>query len=332
MKPFRFGIAICATESPEGFIRTVKLAEDLGFDSVWIPDFRLYTDVYVALSLAAQNTSRVRLGNAVTNPYTRHPGMTAVGIATVDLISGGRAVLGLGAGGVVLRLLEIERAHPVDACREAVSQIRGHLGHPDGAADVKPLELPSRPDLPIFIGATGPRMLALAGKVADGVIVNVGADQACVETALARVEEGVGRAKRPPEGLEKLCWLQGTVVSDDPAEAIRGAKPATAFTLGRLPDDILETMGMDVERIRQIHHTYHTVGMEAGAEMVSDEMVERFTITGTPDRAVGELKRLQQLGFDEYIFLVEEVGNVHAAITSLAETVIQPLKVKEMRS
>lgn len=95
----RFGIAIMASEPPDEFIQTVRLAEALGFDSIWIPDYRLYRDVYVSLTLAALNTTRVRLGCAVTNPYTRHPGLTAVGIASVDAVSNGRVVLGLGAGG-----------------------------------------------------------------------------------------------------------------------------------------------------------------------------------------------------------------------------------------
>jgi len=335
MKPFRFGIAIAATEPPEVFIRTVQLAEELGFDSIWIPDFRLYLDLYVSLTLAALNTTRVRLGSAVTNPYTRHPGMTAVGIASVDALSGGRAVLGLGTGGIVLRLLQIERRLPVLACRNAVEKIRRYFGsngpHRSGQRERSKkhvgLDLPIRADLPIFIGATGRQMLALAGEMADGVIVNVGAHQLCVENALAAVERGARRGNRPLESLEKLCWLQGSAVSDDGAEAMSVVKPAVALTLGRLPAYVLEAMEMDVQEIREIHEVYHSAGAPAAAGLVTDQMVEQFTITGTPQRAIRELKRLHSQGFDEFIFLVEEVGgNVRSAMQTLAEKVVDKLK------
>ncbi len=334
MKPFRFGIAIAATEPPEMFIQTVKLAEELGFDSIWVPDFRLYLDLYVALGLAALNTTRVRLGSAVTNPYTRQPGMTAVGIASVDQLSGGRAVLGLGTGGIVMGLLDIERRKPVLACRQAVEEIRAHLGHESSRSagssrEYVRLDLPTRPDLPIVIGATGHQMLALAGEIADGVIINVGANQACLEEALAAVEKGIKRADRPAGSLERFCWLQGTAVSEDAAEAMNLVKPAVALTLGRLPKWTLDAMGMDEGEIREIQRIYRTEGAEVAAKRVTDDMVGRFTIAGTPQRAIQELKRLQTLGFDEFIFIVEEFGgNVRSAIQSLADQVLSGLKAQ----
>jgi len=332
MKPFRFGIAIAATEPPEVFIETVKLAEQLGFDSIWVPDFRLYLDLYVALGLAALNTTHVRLGSAVTNPYTRHPGMTAVGISSVDQLSGGRAVLGLGSGGIVMGLLDIERHKPILTCRRAIEEIRSHLSdnssHDKGKSrKYVRLDLPTRPDLPIVLGATGHQMLALAGEIADGVIVNVGADQSCLEGALNAVNKGVERANRPSESLERFCWLQGTAVSEDESEAINLVKPAVALTLGRMPKWTLEAMEMDEEEIRQIQRVYREEGAEFAAKRVTDDMVKRFTIAGTPQRAIGELERLQELGFDEFIFIVEEFGgNVRSAIKSLADRVLMGLK------
>ena len=327
MKPFRFGIAIAATEPPDAFIGNLKLAEELGFDSIWIPEFRMYFDIYVSLALAALNTSRVRLGCAVTNPYTRHPGMIAVGIASVDSLSGGRAALGLGAGGIVLNLLQIERRRPVRNCRQAIEAIYSHLGR-QGRSSKRyvQLDLPTRADLPILVGATGREMLALAGEIADGVIINIGAHPGCLESALAAVETGARRAGRSLESLEKLCWLKAAV-SEDPREAIDLIKPSAALTLGRLPNWALETMEMDVGHIREIHKVYHTQGAEAAASLVSDEMVSRFTIAGTPARAIGELQRLRQLGFDEFVLIVEDFGgNLRSAMKDLAEKVTVELK------
>lgn len=185
----------------------MKLAEELGFDSIWIPDYRLYQDLYVSLALAAIHTERVRIGSAVTNPYTSHPGMTAVGIASVDRLSGGRAVLGLAPGYLVLRLLGIERKHPARACREAILEIRRYFGNQavEGRSGHIRLDLPVRPDLPIFVAATGHEMLALAAELADGAILNVGANEACLRIALDSLAKGMARAGRRPGSVERIC-------------------------------------------------------------------------------------------------------------------------------
>jgi 5,10-methylenetetrahydromethanopterin reductase len=333
-RPVRFGIAIVASEPPEDFIQTVRLAEELGFDSIWVPDYRLYRDVYVSLTLAALNTTHVRLGCAVTNPYTRHPALTAVGIASVDALSGGRAVLGLGAGGVVLDRLQVKRHHPVLACRSAVENIRRYLGGNPVRGVGKPtttnsnvhLDFPARADLPIFVAATGRKMLTVAGEIADGVIVNVGAHEACVEAALAAVGNGAWGVKRPRQGLELLCWLQGCAVSDDRTEALKAVKPTAALTLGHAPGWMLEAMEIDESDAREIRKVYYTEGARVAAELVTDEMAEKYTIAGTPERAVGKIKRLRAQGFDEIIFLPDETGGtIREAMRTLVDRVITPL-------
>jgi len=246
-RPVRFGIAIVASEPPEDFIQTVRLAEESGFDSIWVPDYRLYRDVYVSLTLAALNTSRVRLGCAVTNPYTRHPALTAVGIASVDALSNGRAVLG-----------------------------------------------------------------------------------ACVEAALAAVGNGAWGVKRARETLEMVCWLQGCAVSDDRTEALKAVKPAAALTLGHAPDWTLEAMEIDESDVREIRKVYYTDGARAAAELVTDEMAEKYTIARTPEHAVRKIKRLRAQGFDEIIFLPDESGgNARKAMRTLRDRVIAPLRTGE---
>lgn len=326
MQDVRFGIGIAATDPPDEFVKTVKLAEELGFDSIWVPDYRLYQDLYVSLALVALNTSRVRFGSAVTNPYTRHPGMTAVGIASVDRLSGGRAVLGLAPGYLVLRLLGIERKAPVQACREAILEIKRYLGDEtvsDNERHVR-LDFPVRSNLPIFVAATGHRMLAMAGEIADGVIINVGANEACLQIALDSIAEGMARANRPPESVEKICWLMGTAVSeDDPAAARDLGKRAVALSLGRSPKWLLDTMGIEEAPVREMYRVYHAQGADAAAKLITDDMIEKFTISGTPQRALERLTSLNALGFDEFIFLSQDVGgDKRSAMRTLAETVV----------
>jgi alkanesulfonate monooxygenase SsuD/methylene tetrahydromethanopterin reductase-like flavin-dependent oxidoreductase (luciferase family) len=176
-------------------------------------------------------------------------------------------------------------------------------------------------------------MLTLAGEIADGVIVNVGAHPACVEAALAAVGNGAWGVKRPRQGLELLCWLQGCAVSEDLAAALNAAKPAAALTLGNAPGWMLEAMEIDESDAQEIRKVYYTEGARAAAELVTDEMAEKYTIAGTPRRAVGKIKRLRAQGFDEIIFLADESGsNARETMQTLAERVMTEFKSSYLSS
>ena len=154
------------------------LCERLGFDSYWIADQRWMRDVWVSLTATAMRTSRIQLGTRVTDPYVRHPALTAVAIASLDELSGGRAILGLGAGGSGFREMEIERKKPVVALREAIELIRRLLAGEQTEYTGElvrfrrgGLEFATRRDIPVVIVARGPKILELGGRIADGVMV-----------------------------------------------------------------------------------------------------------------------------------------------------------------
>src|SRR2546425_10316476 len=100
------------------------MAEATGYDDLWLADERFFREAYACLTLCALRTRRVRLGPCVTDPYTRHPALTAMAIATLDEISGGRAALGIGAGVSGFRELGVDPARSAVAVREAVELIR----------------------------------------------------------------------------------------------------------------------------------------------------------------------------------------------------------------
>src|SRR5579864_4916654 len=101
-----------------------RLAEASGYDAVWVADERFYREVYSTLAVLAQNTRRVQLGTCVTDPFARHPALTAMAIATLDEISGQRAILGIGAGISGFPELGIVRRKPAAAIREMVEVVR----------------------------------------------------------------------------------------------------------------------------------------------------------------------------------------------------------------
>src|SRR5215510_14369477 len=120
----RTGLLILPAYEPARLADLAALAEDTGYDDFWLADERFFREVYACLALCALRTQRIRLGPCVTDPYSRHPALTAMAIATVDEISGQRAVLGLGAGVSGFRELGIARAKSGVALREAVEVIR----------------------------------------------------------------------------------------------------------------------------------------------------------------------------------------------------------------
>ncbi|HZQ07333.1 MAG TPA: LLM class flavin-dependent oxidoreductase [Anaerolineae bacterium] len=330
-----FGIGIIPSEPPDEFIERVRLAEELGFDSIWVADFRLYRDVYVSLALAALSSTHLRLGVGITNPYTRHPALTAAGIASVDALSNGRALLGVGAGGVVLDLLQIKQREPILACRRAVEMIRRYLsgnpvrgtGKPVTSASNVRLDFPTRPDLPIFIAATGLKMLTLAGEIGDGVIINVGAYPACIDGALAAVGNGAWGVKRPRQSLEMLCWLQGCAVHEDAQVALDAVKPVAALTLAYAPAWMMEAMEIDDEVVKEIRRAFSAEGREAAGQLVPNELVEKFAVVGTPEQCIRKLKQIRAKGFEEIIVrLAQTNGGQIEAMSTFAEQVIKPMR------
>src|SRR6478672_3555967 len=160
-------------------LERVKLAEDKGYDTVWLADERFYREVYSCLTYFAQHTSRVKVGPCVTDPYARHPALTAMAIATLDEISNQRAILGIGAGISGFPELGIVRKKPAAAIREMIAVVRALLRgesvdfHGDvvsfnnGKLSFKPV----RADIPICVASNGPLGQRVTGGNADGGIM-----------------------------------------------------------------------------------------------------------------------------------------------------------------
>src|SRR5262245_34005133 len=178
---------------PAESARVAALAEAVGFDAVWVPDERFYRDCYVTLAAVAQATRRVRLGPCVTDPYSRHPALTAVAAATLDELAGGRAVLGLGAGISGFAALGLRRGRPATALREAITLVR-RLWAGEEVAQAGQivrfhgrLDFATPPSIPVFVAGRGPRILELAGEIADGVIIGALASPPTLAYALEHV-------------------------------------------------------------------------------------------------------------------------------------------------
>jgi 5,10-methylenetetrahydromethanopterin reductase len=298
-----FGVGLPLEAPVRLLVEIAREMEDLGYSTLWANDERLERDVYTVLGVIATHTRRLRLGPGVTNPYSRHPALTAVAVATLDEISGGRAVLGLGAGGTNHRTLGITRDRPATALRETVGVIRALLGGETVTLEGRVVRVyqgrldfhPIRSVVPIYIGARGPRALEVAGEVADGVIVGNVATPEGWRYALDHIERGRRRAGRSPAAITLVAWMYASI-ADDPRAALDAIRPmvATSLVTSR---PVLDRLGIEMPpRFASIMEaagwsTSREVTRRAAAE-VPDDLARRFGLAGTVRDCRAQLDRL----------------------------------------
>jgi 5,10-methylenetetrahydromethanopterin reductase len=180
-------------------VERARLAEANGYSTVWVADERFYREVYSCLGQLAVHTSKVLLGPCVTDPFARHPALTAMAIGTLDEISGGRAILGIGAGISGFAELGIERKKPARAICEAIEVIRALLRGEtvDYRGEVIAFNhgrlsfAPPRPEISVYVASNAPLGQRVAAEIADGVIM-----EACASAAELRAFSGRGRGCR----------------------------------------------------------------------------------------------------------------------------------------
>lgn len=316
----KLGLLISGEYAVAEAVRLAVLAEAEGYDHAWFADERFYHEPYGPLALMARETRRIRLGPCVTDPYTRHPALTALAAATLDEISDGRAVCGLGAGKSGLPELGMERKQAALALKEATLLIRQLLtgqvvsfeGETTWFHDGR-LNLPARPDLPIYIASTGtsPLTAAVAGEVADGVILAFCGTPISLAPALRRVEAGLARSGRLRSDLEVVVRLDSAVAADGSA-ARDALRPVITRMLYRQRENLtayLAPYGVAVpeawaERLRTTVYRGHSRepgALDGLARELPDEALAPFTLAGTPDEVAAQVRSLQQLGVDHVI-------------------------------
>ena len=308
----RFGI-VFLPESLTGFGELCREAEGAGFEWLGVADSQsVFHEMYVALTLAALNTSRVRVGPLVTNPLTRHLVVTASAMASIDELSKGRAVLGIGSGDSAIYTLGAPPA-TLAGLEESIDT----LGRLTGGEAVKreartwQVHRTSR-RVPIYLAAEGPRTLELAGRVADGVIVGLGLTTEVIGLSLAAIERGARAAGRALADLD-VWWFAKTNVADTHEAAVGPIKMALAASANHAFRFTLEGKGIPAELhepIRGLQREYNAHHHEiagAGNAVLTDRwgltdfLVDRFAIAGTPGECVTQIRRAMTAGARQFI-------------------------------
>ncbi|MCY3661573.1 MAG: LLM class flavin-dependent oxidoreductase [bacterium] len=304
-----FGIRIppCADVRTAG--AAARAAEEAGFEIAWYPDSQfLWRDVWATLAVAALETRSIRVGSCVTTFETRHPSVTAAATRTVAEIAPGRTILGVGSGDSAIKLLGMKPTR-LAGMRRNIAAVRRLLeGH---AADYGGREIHlhgkvSTP-VPVYMAATGPKALQLAGEIADGVIVLAGLAQPLVERALGHIRDGAARAGRSLEDLD-ICVGTFCHITDDPTEAARVAKPVCVGLAQVGATGALQLAGIEIDVPAVVPDVYPDMthaedwmhAAEVAGRWVSDEdgrrYAERFCVVGTAEECTEKIRRARDAG------------------------------------
>ncbi len=331
--PVRFGVTLQGVEPPRAFQQQVRDIEAAGFSHLWITDSSLHARyVYSYLTLAALNSERLMLGTGVTHPFTRHPAINTNAIATLDEISEGRAILGIGAGDSPTVELGFAPAK-VQIVREMIEVARRLMAGEeldfDGAAfKVKHghLHYKYRDRVPIYMAVSGPKMLELAGELADGVIVQCGLFPEAVEFAREHVAKGAAKAGRSVDEVDFWVMMCGSV-SQDRATGLNRSRTMAAW-FAQMAPHMCEVAGVDratVDTIRAAYSGGEFHQAQAAAALTPDSMVEYFTLGGTPDDARARIERLMACGVKGFNYMPTGAGRPES-LGLFAGEVLAPLR------
>lgn len=302
----RHAVLVQALDPPGVFSDLVRTVERTGADRLFVADSSLHARaVWPYLTLAAAASEGLLLGTGITHPVSRHPAVTANAAATLDEISGGRAILGLGSGDRPLVELGYRPARLAEF-EDSIDLIRTLLkGEEVSGSGMVGARLMHRPidEVPIIVAASGPRTLRMAGRVADGVLVQVGTDPRCIEVALGNISEGAAEAGRRISDLWISAMAYGSV-RDDPAIAQSESSHFAAWIPQTVPRycQIAGIPQADVERVRKAYSGGELMKADAAAELVTTEMVEAFTLSGSPAQVRQRLADMAAVGINHVTF------------------------------
>ncbi len=282
-------------------IELAQAAESHGFDQFWVSSDLFFRSAPVLLTAIALNTRRIAIGSCILNPYTMNPAEIAMLAATLNEASNGRFLLGVSAGAAeFLDWIGVKHNKPLAALREAITAIRqllrgesapvsGNFLQWSQDAYLRFADQSANPDIPIYIGAMGPRMLSLAGEIADGALPLLFPPERYYP-AREQVDGGlVLRGNSPPFDFATCVWVSA---SDDPHAARRALAHKIAYYGNAMNPDLLADLGLSKRDFAPITHALITRRDEPAAiNLVTDRMLR----IGVMGNAAAIIQRLEPL-------------------------------------
>jgi probable F420-dependent oxidoreductase len=305
-----FGVTVLPDPPYTRFLELLQLAEQNGFDYGWTYDSHiLWQDSIPLFALAADRTSTLKLGPFVTNPGTRDPTVLASTYATLQDISAGRMVMGIGRGDSARRVIGLQPVKVAEFERDCRVIKDLMNGRPVRWND-KELQLTwarTEPEIPMYIAGYGPKALAVAGRVSDGVIIQL-ADPVIIEWIMATARKAAEDAGRDPDALQCIAGAPSKV-SDDIVTCREEVRWFPAMVSNHVMD-LIERYGWDSDipseltdfvKARKFYdYKDHSRVGAAHGEFVTDEICERFSVIGSAEACTKKLRELEAAGVDQF--------------------------------
>ena len=307
-----FGVTVLPDPPSSRFLELIRHAEANGFQYGWTYDSHvLWQESFPLLTLAVQATSKMKFGHCVTNPGTREPTVLASGYATLHDISNGRMVMGIGRGDSAVRYIGDKPVRIAEFERRC-GMIKEFMNGREVEWNEKPLKLawvrPELPEIQMWVAGYGPKALAVAGRVGDGVIIQL-ADPVIIKWIMDTARESAAEAGRDPSAL-KCIVCAPSHITDDIADAREQVRWFPAMVSNHVKD-LIERYGTDgsvvphaltdyVEKRKFYDYDEHSrVGAKHG-EFVTDEICDRFSVLGDVGQISEKLRELESIGVDHY--------------------------------
>ena len=312
----RLGICFSGGVNASEIVDLVKLAEELDYESAWVAEGH-GGDQFAILAACATATSRILLGTSITSAFVRTTPTIAMAAATVDQLSGGRFILGIGSSHKV----QVEPEHgvaykkPLTRVRETVEFVRalisqGRAKYCGETVNIENFELwfsPFRPRFPIYLSAVFPRMTELTGEIGDGILLlrSTLASGAAVRGHLA---VGATRARRDIENIT-ITSLLPIAVADSREEALDSLRPGFAAYTGYFPRYAQRTIDQGfADEATAITEAWARGDLTAASAAVSDELIDASAIAGTPMECRKRIQEYRASGIDVPILFPDVSG------------------------
>lgn len=317
-----------AFNSTRELLSVCEKVEGYGFDRLWMADSQgIWPDPYTLLGRLADKTERIALGVGVSNPRTRHPAVLARSAVTVTDLAGERLLLGIGAGNTALLHLGMPPADLAN-CREVVSCVRDLIQGKEGTFGGHPVPAFNHDRLvriPVCLAANGPKMLELAGEVADGAIVSAGISPEILRWVKSCIESGLKKSGRGWPEFQLIVFV-GCAVSVDRPETRRNIR---AWVARRLSMPIPEAVSgipkaARIRALKDYQYTQHyrvTASHQGVVDTIPDEWIDRFGIAGTPEECAERFSSIAGLGADA-VFILPITDDSDSYMKTLAAGVL----------
>ncbi len=307
-----FGVTVLPDPPYARWLELIQLAERHGFEYAWTYDSHvLWQESIPLFGYAAHQTSAIKLGHFVTNPGTRDPTVLASAYATLHDLTDGRMVMGIGRGDSARRYIG-QQPVKVAEFERACAMIRDFMNGREVTWNDKELQLkwvrPELPQIPMWVAGYGPKALAVAGRVADGVIIQL-ADPEIIQWIMSTARRAAEEAGRDPSELKCIVGAPSHV-SDDLADAREQVRWFPAMVSNHVKD-LIERYGSDGSQVPKAltdyvlarefydYNEHSRVGAKHG-EFVTDEICDRFCVIGNVEQCVAKLRELESVGVDQF--------------------------------